>query len=100
MKALLRKLLFVPLFNRVAFSINSFSGKGKSQSKANSTYALSARCMVRISPSIDICLNQGSATFPKSRARNKLCKVWRAVIIFHQQFRSVAVVKSWEFMEF
>jgi len=45
-------------------------------------------------------IKQGSATFPESRAKNKLCKVWRAVLIFHQQLRSFAVVKSWEFMEF
>jgi len=45
-------------------------------------------------------IKQGSATFPESRAKNKLCKVWRAVLIFHQQFHSFAVVKSWEFMDF
>jgi len=45
-------------------------------------------------------IKQGSATFPETRAKNKLCKVWRAVLNFHQQFRSFAVVKSWEFMEF
>jgi len=36
-----------------------------------------------------IALDQGSATFPQSRAKNKLCKVWRAVLIFHQQFGSL-----------
>ena len=29
-------------------------------------------------------LVQGSATFPWSRAKHKLCRVWQAVIIFHQ----------------
>jgi len=30
-----------------------------------------------------------SAAFPESRAKNKLCKVWRAVLVFQQQFLSI-----------
>jgi len=29
-------------------------------------------------------LDQGSSTYPWARAKNKLCKVWRAVLSFHQ----------------
>jgi len=47
-------------------------------------------------------LPQGSATFPSSRDKTKLCNVWLAVLIFYQQFRSFAVynvAKTWEFTE-
>jgi len=50
-----------------------------------------------------VTLPQWSATFPSSRAKNKLCRAWRAVLIFYQQFRSFAiydVAKTWELMEF
>jgi len=43
--------------------------------------------------SFTIALDQESATFPQSRAKNKLCKVWRAVLIFHQQFGSVCSLR-------
>jgi len=34
-------------------------------------------------------VKQGSATFPQSQAKNKISKVRRAVLIFHQQFHSL-----------
>jgi len=49
-------------------------------------------------------IEQGSATFPGSPARNWLPKNWRAALLFHQQFRfhfaGQDVGKTWKFMVF
>jgi len=42
-----------------------------------------------------LILDQGSATFPESRAKNKLCQVWRTVLIFHQQLCSLCCLCCW-----